>query len=267
MVFCFPLFFFLTLCISLKTTFFISITCHCLISQLLSPFSLFNLSLFLNPLLLIFGQLWCFFIVRHCHHASQKLLSNTPAPPPSRSALFRQNRPRKKKKKIVLRPPSRDPFRLGSININGLGRQSAWALETLLRKRNLDVLCVSETHYRSDIPQAKVEFGQYDVFRSERSSGQKGGGGLSIYYKKSLQVHNYTPVVPTECSHLSNERQWLLLQLGSQKVAILHCYLACVSSKSDDFKDWNMMMYQMMSSEAQQLKARNFAIVCLGNFV
>ena len=86
---------------------------------------------------------------------------------------------------------------------------------------------------------------------------------MAIYYKESLNVHEYHPSVPPEFSYLSSERQWLLIEEGRTRVAVLSCYLACISTSSD-FKRWNFDLYSMMINEATHLKSMGFALICLG---
>ena len=68
-----------------------------------------------------------------------------------------------------------------------------------------------------------------------RSGGDKGGGGLCILYKSSLTPHEWMPEVPEALKYVAKERQWLLVDNGKERVALLHCYVACQSNRNDDF--------------------------------
>ena len=93
----------------------------------------------------------------------------------------------------------------------------------------------------------------------------KGGGGLTIYYRESLSCHQHHPTVPSDYLYLSNERQWLMVSSGTRKLAILHCYLACVStSRSNDFLRWNRDLFTMMADEVRHLRRLGFVCLCMG---
>ena len=74
-----------------------------------------------------------------------------------------------------------------------------------------------------------------NLFNYNRSGGDKGGGGLCIYYKDSLSPHPWLPKVQEDLKYVENERQWLLIDNGKERVALLHFYIACQSNRNDDF--------------------------------
>ena len=99
-----------------------------------------------------------------------------------------------------------------------------------------------------------------------RAGNEKGGGGLTIFYRKTLSVHRHEPPVPKELQYVMHERQWLLLHNESRKCAFLHCYLACQSSKSNAYLKWNEDLLLLMKQEAQILRQQGFTILALGDF-
>ena len=108
---------------------------------------------------------------------------------------------------------------------------------------------------------------EYRLDNSDRSGGAKKGGGLSIYYKKSLNAHPWKPEVIDTYKYVENERQWLLIEgEGGQKMAFLHCYIACQSYVSNDFLRWNRDLFQMMTIEALQLREEGYIILAMGDF-
>ena len=44
---------------------------------------------------------------------------------------------------------------------------------------------------------------------------------MSLYYKESLHVHEHKPTVPDNLLYLDKERQWLLVESHSVKIAFL----------------------------------------------
>ena len=63
-----------------------------------------------------------------------------------------------------------------------------------------------------------------------------------------------------------NERQWLLLNNGTEKMAFLRVYIACQSQKNDGYLKWNEDLFDLLSMEAIRLRAQGFVIFCLGDF-
>ena len=110
------------------------------------------------------------------------------------------------------------------------------------------------------------EIDGYTHWSSERSGTDKGGGGLTIFYKDNLSVHRHEPQVPKELQYVMKERQWLLLHNGPKKCAFLHCYLACQTTRNDSFLKWNEDLFFLMKEEARVLKQQGFMILALGDF-
>ena len=87
-----------------------------------------------------------------------------------------------------------------------------------------------------------------------------------MLYRDSLTAHQFTPSVPTHLEYISNERQWLLISNETVKVAFLHAYIACQTTRSDDFLQWNEDLFFLLTLEAKSLKQRGFIVMCLGDF-
>ena len=105
----------------------------------------------------------------------------------------------------------------------------------------------------------------YSDWPWERSGKDKGGGGLNLIYRKSLNTHKWIPVVPPEYKYVEKERQWLLIKQGEKKCAFLHCYIAC-KGKDDSFLQWNEDLFCLMKEEAIKLRREGFAVLAMGDF-
>ena len=193
--------------------------------------------------------------------------------------------------KLAQKPPQKTPspplpqssLKLGAININGLDIEANWAVEQLLNDHKLDVsleynlqkhihnknikvLAVSETFGRSDQHSILTPIPGYSSWKTERGGSDKGGGGLCIMYKPSLSPHQWTPTVPQKYQYVSNERQWLLMDNGKEKCALLHVYIACQSNNSHDFLQWNEDLFYLLTQEALRLRQQGLMIVSLGDY-
>jgi exonuclease III len=174
-------------------------------------------------------------------------------------------------------------IKFGSININGLDLEAAWAIEQFLTKKKFDVslnsekhntknnylmqvLAVSETFGRSDQHSTIEPVPGFSLWKTERGGADKGGGGLCIFYKENLTPHQWSPPVPPTLSYIKNERQWLLLDGGKERCAFLHTYLACQSHKNNDFLQWNEDLFHLLTLEALKLRQQGFTLLALGDF-
>ena len=127
-------------------------------------------------------------------------------------------------------------------------------------------MALSETFGRSDQPWTLPNITGYGSWRTERGGGDKGGGGLCILYRETLTPHHWTPQVQPNLKHIENERQWLLIDNGKEKIALLHCYIACQNNKNDEYLQWNEDLFQLMSNELAKLREHGFMVLCLGDF-
>ena len=127
-------------------------------------------------------------------------------------------------------------------------------------------MAISETFGRSDQHCTLPPFSGYSEWKTERGGTDKGGGGLCILYREGLTPHQWSPLVPPELKYIMNERQWLLLDSGKERLAVLHVYIACQSHKSDGFLQWNEDLFTLLSQEAVKLRQQGFIILALGDF-
>ena len=176
-------------------------------------------------------------------------------------------------------------LKFGSFNINGLDLETSWAAGELLEKRGFDVrktlyitinkliyilsyqvLALSETHARSDKPSVLDPINGYKTWNTDRGGSDKGGGGLTLLYRDSLTAHEHKPTVPSRMEYISNERQWLLVTNGKDRIAFLHIYIACKNNRDDSFLLWNEDLFFLVTQEALKLKQKGFTILSMGDF-
>ena len=125
---------------------------------------------------------------------------------------------------------------------------------------------MSETFGRSDQPSRLAAKSGYLTWNTERSGNDKGGGGLTMYYKDSLRAHQWSPSVPANLEYIKNERQWLLVNGNKEKCAFLHVYIACQTTRNDDYLQWNEDLFFLITQEAIKLKEQGFLLLAMGDF-
>ena len=127
-------------------------------------------------------------------------------------------------------------------------------------------MAISETMKRNDKSSEITAPKGFTTWRVEREGHAKGGGGLCIMYKESLDPHCWNPSVPEDLKYVSKERQWLLFDGPQGRLAFLHVYMACQSSNDDGYLKWNDDLFQLLIDETNILRNQNFAVLALGDF-
>ena len=66
--------------------------------------------------------------------------------------------------------------------------------------------------------------------------------------------------------YIQNERQWLLIERGEERVAFLHIYVACQSFRSDSYLQWNEDLFHLVTQETIKLRKEGFIVLSLGDY-
>ena len=103
-------------------------------------------------------------------------------------------------------------LKIAHLNINGLLNKLP-EVHNILDQASFDILGISETHLREDIPDEWININGYSFVRRDRDSGP--GGGVSIYFKANLTAYLVTR---WNCTHL--EAAWLNVTIRSQSFLI-----------------------------------------------
>ena len=101
------------------------------------------------------------------------------------------------------------------------------------------------------------------MWNTERSGSDKGGGGLTMVYRDTLTAHQWSPPVPAKQQYVMNERQWLLL---GNKLAFLHIYIACQTTRNDSYLQWNEDLFELVTKEAILLRRQGICCLAMGDF-
>ena len=127
-------------------------------------------------------------------------------------------------------------------------------------------MAISETKEREDGKTSMQNIDGYEMKPLMRKGTDKGGGGLCLYYRNTLNAHLWIPNTSSSYLYVSKERLWLLIEGNSEKLAFLHVYIACQTSRSDDYLQWNNDLFALITEETLLLKAQGFSILALGDF-
>ena len=100
-------------------------------------------------------------------------------------------------------------LKIGHINVNGL-KQKLSEISLLLNTVKLDLLAISETHLTSSVSNNQINIDGYNMVRSDRCDGRRGGGTL-IYYHERLTVFQMNFKIDIDCS-------WLDILIKNQRV-------------------------------------------------
>ena len=106
----------------------------------------------------------------------------------------------------------------------------------------------------------------FNIWKTERSGADKGGGGLALLYKDVLPAHQWTPIVPDNLQYIANERQWLVIDNKTERLAFLHVYIACQTTRSDSYLQWNEDLFHLLTQEALKLRRQGFIVLAMGDF-
>ena len=87
-----------------------------------------------------------------------------------------------------------------------------------------------------------------------------------MLYRDTLTAHEWSPPVPLKLQYIENERQWLLIDNTEERCAFLHVYIACQSTRSDSFLQWNEDLFFLVTQEAIRLRKQGFMVLAMGDF-
>ena len=152
-----------------------------------------------------------------------------------------------------------------STNLNGLTEEREDEIMNLVED-DIDIMLFQETHRREDSLEKRFEIPGYKSYTNKRLGDAKMGGGLAIYIKKEI-MSNVWDGLPRDEEEMKagKERLWLLVHLGSTKLAICDVYLACLNSSRPEFARENKILLDLMSREFKDLTNMGFKCITVEN--
>ena len=139
-------------------------------------------------------------------------------------------------------------LKIAHLNINGLLNKLP-EVHNILDQASFDILGISETHLREDIPDEWININGYSFVRRDRDSGP--GGGVLIYFKANLTAYLVTR---WNCTHL--EAAWLNVTIRSQSFLI-----GCIYRPPQD-----SLFFNHFRNVLENIWLRRKNIILLGDF-
>ena len=127
-----------------------------------------------------------------------------------------------------------------------------------------DVVFIDETHVREGENIDWSCFRKHKMYSALRGPGEKGGGGKLVIVREDVLHMTWRPAI-RQGEHLENERLWLLLLEGQEKVAVCSVYMAAEVAGLDSFKTWNEHLYAALQEEMECLRAEGYKCVIIGD--
>ena len=160
-------------------------------------------------------------------------------------------------------------LRCGLLNVDGLGPATLEDVKAAFHRRSPDLCILLETKRRAEEIGSNISIEGYDHHELRRSTvaGDRGGGGIAVYTKKSdgLVFHRFSPKITDESmSFVNKERCWMTLTSQNYKTAVCGTYIGC-QYPDDRYKDWNNAIYSVIQKEAAELRASGHRVIILGD--
>lgn len=139
-------------------------------------------------------------------------------------------------------------LKIAHLNINGLLNKLP-EVQNILDQASFDILGISETHLREDIPDEWITINGYSFVRRDRDSGP--GGGVLTYFRANLTAYLVTR---WNCTHL--EATWLNVTIRSQSFLI-----GCIYRPPQD-----SLFFNHFRNVLENIWLRRKNIIILGDF-
>ena len=161
-------------------------------------------------------------------------------------------------------------LRLCLLNVDGLSHSSLEDVKTVLNDKSPDLCFLLETKRRHEEHGSDISVPGYDVQEIRRSdaAGDKGGGGIACYTRKTdgIIFKEYTPPIPDPNLHfVRTERVWITTESLLMKTAVCGVYMGC-QYPDDRHGVWNQGLLQVIHAEASVLRSQGYRVVLLGDF-
>ena len=87
-----------------------------------------------------------------------------------------------------------------------------------------------------------------------------------MLYKETLTANQWPPTVSAKIKYIENELRCLLVEVSTERWALLHVYIACQTKINYDYIQWNEDLFYLISQEAINLRKQGFIVLALVDF-
>lgn len=119
---------------------------------------------------------------------------------------------------------------------------------------NFDVICVSESHLSSEVPDIDINLPSYNVFRRDRN---RHGGGVMIYVRDHFTCNRRTDLESD-----SIEMLWVELKLNNKVFFVGSCYRP-PNQAAQDIENFTDCLYDSLLTITS---SHNHCVVLMGDF-
>ena len=155
------------------------------------------------------------------------------------------------------------------FNTRGLSQSSHADISLAVKRENVDIVVITETHYRQEQTIKHNTLDGFRIYETRRSdvSEDKNGGGVLIYCKTSegLIMKQFKPDVENDnLSFVDKERVWVLCESVGYKTAVCGVYFGCQFT-DDSNSEYNALIYSVILREQALLRKKGYRTVIMGD--
>ena len=162
---------------------------------------------------------------------------------------------------------------IACLNVDGYNLGTMVDVEGMIRKKDVDIFCLTETKMRKK-DSKKISKEGFDVFEKRRedcnSQGMmdKKGGGLAILVRKReglVYQEHFQTIKDHNLAYVDKERMWITYSSEGGKTAVCCVYLGW-GAKDERHKLWNKGILEVLSDEIFNLRGKGFRVNLHGDF-
>ena len=172
---------------------------------------------------------------------------------------------RRRQEDEEVEPTRKKSVGIGLLNLGGMTTQGMEDVKRMVQLKDLDVLCLVETHVRKEDKEG-VEVPGFQSHECRREGNEKKGGGLAILTRSGDMVFSrlQPSVKSIEYEYVTRERMWVTYSSKHGKTAVCCIYLAC-SNKDKSHVAWNRGILEVVGEEVFKLRGKGYRIVLQGD--
>ena len=158
---------------------------------------------------------------------------------------------------------------IAMLNMEGYRDTKMEDVSGMMNLESIDMTVLLETHLRKG-QRPKIKMEGTEVFEVRRCDGDndRKGGGIAVICKKrdGITFSRHFPVINNKDHvYVDKERLWVTMTTAGFKTAVCAIYTGC-NSEDDHYGPWNEGIYEVISEEVSNMRARGFRVCLQGDF-